>query len=121
MNNDHKSTTETKTQTNVESRPTTDERIILNVGGIRYETWLSTILKYSDTLLARMFCDQNRKLLVKDQNGEYFIDRNGKYFEPILDFYRTGELLIPSHLNPEIVQKEIDYFQLQVQVSSFIT
>lgn len=93
-----------------------DERIVLNVGGVRFETWLSTIMKYPDTLLARMFSEQNRQMLVRDQNKEYFIDRNGRYFEPILEFYRTGDLLVPPTLSAEIVQKEVDYFQLSVQI-----
>jgi hypothetical protein len=46
-----------------------DERIILNVGGIRYETYKSTLLKYPNTLLSAMFSDRNKDLLVKDANG----------------------------------------------------
>lgn len=88
----------------------------MNVGGVRYETCLSTILKYSDTLLGRMFSERNRSMLLQDDSGEYFIDRNGRAFEPILEFYRTGEILIPPHLSAEIVQREVDYFQLPAQV-----
>lgn len=50
----------------------TDERIVLNVGGIRYETFKSTLLKYPDTLLAAMFSERNKDLLVKDANGYFF-------------------------------------------------
>jgi hypothetical protein len=94
----------------------TDERIVLNVGGVRYETYKSTLLKYPNTLLATMFSDRNRELLVKDDNGEYFIDRNGKAFEAILDWYRTGQLLVPPSCTPEMIQRELDYFQIPIEV-----
>lgn len=39
----------------------------------------------------------------KDDKGFIFIDRNGKYFEPILDYLRTGEWLCPAHLDEKTV------------------
>lgn len=64
-----------------------------------------------------MFSEQYLKdggMTTPDANGEYFIDRNGRYFEVILDFYRTGEVVIPSTM-PEIgIRSEISYFQLPV-------
>ena len=52
--------------------------ISLNVGGYIFTTSLSTLLKYEDSMLAVMF--SGRHDIVKDENGHYFIDRDGKYF-----------------------------------------
>jgi hypothetical protein len=50
----------------------------LNVGGYIFTTSLSTLQKYEDSMLAVMF--SGRHDIVKDENGHYFIDRDGKYF-----------------------------------------
>jgi hypothetical protein len=92
-----------------------DLRVILNVGGIKYETSALTLRKYSDTLLGRMFSDENMRvtgLTKPDRFGEYFIDRNGRYFECILDFYRTGQIFVPSSIPDHAIREEISFFQL---------
>lgn len=33
---------------------------------------------------------------VKDERGYYFIDRDGEYFAPILEFLRTGDFYVPE-------------------------
>ncbi|CAG8547588.1 7444_t:CDS:2 [Dentiscutata heterogama] len=76
-----------------------DPRIILNVGGIRYETYRSTLLVYPQTLLGTMFQPRNDSLLQPSNTGlynEYFFDRNGYAFRYILEFYRTGKILWPK-------------------------
>lgn len=52
--------------------------INLNVGGYLYTTSLSTLTKYEDSMLAVMF--SGRHEIVRDENGRYFIDRDGKHF-----------------------------------------
>lgn len=54
------------------------ERVKLNVGGTRYETCLSTLQQFPETLLGTMFDPRNEHILKKDESGEVFIDRNGK-------------------------------------------
>ncbi|CAH1759596.1 355_t:CDS:2 [Entrophospora sp. SA101] len=75
-----------------------DERIILNVGGIKYETCRSTLTAYPETLLGTMFHQRNREMLHPTNGNEYFIDRNGYAFYYILEFY---------HL-----EQEFSYFQI---------
>lgn len=82
--------------------------------GVRYETFRDTLTKYPKTLLGAMFSPKNKSLLVKDEANEYFIDRNGKIFAPILDFYRHGEIIVPPDLSRYMVQKEMDYFQIPI-------
>lgn len=33
---------------------------------------------------------------VKDERGYYFVDRDGEYFAPILEFLRTGDFYVPE-------------------------
>ncbi|CAG8713279.1 13875_t:CDS:2 [Gigaspora margarita] len=82
------------------------ERIILNVGGIKYETYRSTFTAYPETRLGMMFSEENPAA----KNGNiYYIDRNGRLFYCILQFYRTGK--IPS-VDKEQLDEELDYFMI---------
>ena len=37
----------------------------------------------------------------RDGNGAYLIDRSPKYFSPILNYIRTGELTLDDGVSPE--------------------
>src|SRR4051794_6034173 len=47
---------------------------------------------------------------MKDEEGSIFIDRNGRYFEPILNYLRTGELFIPQSMPREAIMQEADFY-----------
>lgn len=47
-----------------------DEHICFNIGGKRYETYKSTILKYPNTLLATMLSERNKDMLQKNSKGK---------------------------------------------------
>jgi len=94
------------------------EWISLNVGGTIFCTTLTT-LRNEDSMLSRMFDnyekseDQSRSSLmpsVKDQNGCFLIDRSPKYFDPILNYLRTGKLIIDPNINPDGVYEEAKYY-----------
>jgi hypothetical protein len=57
----------------------------LNVGGVRYETFRSTLLSKPDTFFIGM-------LQCKSET-EYFIDRDGKKFEAVLNYLRGAASL----------------------------
>ncbi|CAG8551416.1 9043_t:CDS:2 [Cetraspora pellucida] len=102
-----------------------DPRIILNVGGIRYETYRSTLLAYPQTLLGTMFQPRNDSLLQPTNNSlhnhknEYFFDRNGYAFRYILEFYRTGKILWPKSTNP--LRASVSQNPLKPSVTSSMT
>lgn len=90
-----------------------DEWVVLNVGGQRFETYLSTLFN-RDTMLARMFSDRNRCMLQRDAKGEYLIDRNGRAFEAILEYLRTGQLSLPAGVSKEQLLVECDFFSIDI-------
>jgi hypothetical protein len=37
---------------------------------------------------------------MKDASGAYLLDRSPKYFEPLLNYLRTGKLILDNNVNP---------------------
>ncbi|EGG20560.1 hypothetical protein DFA_00421 [Cavenderia fasciculata] len=89
-----------------------DDTVVLNVGGVKYEVRPSTLCKYPNTLLGQYFSPNNKHMRKADKKGEYFFDRNGRVFEVILNFYRTGKLVIPTEIPQELLREELKYFKL---------
>lgn len=80
--------------------------INLNVGGYLFTTSLSTLTKYEDSMLAVMF--SGRHEISRDENGRFFVDRDGKYFRYILNFIRSNDLP-PDSVTLEVL-KEAEFF-----------
>ena len=53
----------------------------------------------------------------QDEQGAYMIDRNPKYFEPILNYLRTRELVIGPNVSMKGVLEEARYFGIQSLVN----
>jgi len=88
--------------------------IRLNVGGKLFLTTLSTLTaKEPDSMLARMFAHDDGILVWQsavDEQGAYLIDRSPTYFEPILNYLRSGELVIDKGVNPSGVLIEARFY-----------
>lgn len=79
-----------------------ENRIILNVGGIRYETYRATLKKIPATRLSRL----TEALANYDPIlNEYFFDRHPGVFAQILNYYRWA-FLVFSPLNKLIFRTE---------------
>lgn len=65
-----------------------EERILLNVGGVRHETHVSTLRTIPRSRLSRL-----AEFHLDNGGGrqEYFFDRHPAVFNSIIDFYRTGK------------------------------
>lgn len=72
-------------------------------------TRLSTLLKYSDSMLAAMF--SGRHHIDKDKDGNYFLDSNGAIFGQILEFLRYGSL-VPEKDTAYLVYRDASYYGL---------
>jgi hypothetical protein len=65
-----------------------------------------TLLKDPNSMLARLIDGDSDLISDRDENGAYLIDRDGKYFPPILNFLRHGKLILDSGLAAEGVLEE---------------
>jgi hypothetical protein len=61
----------------------------LDVGGVRYTTSLTTLRRFPDTMIGCMF--SGRHALPKEEDGYFFVDRDGTHFRHILNFLRSPE------------------------------
>jgi hypothetical protein len=90
--------------------------ITINISGNRFQTYLSTLQIYPDTLLG----DENkRKQYWNSTTQEYFFDRHRACFESILYFYQShGRLRRPDFVPLDTFLEEIAFFQLGPEASA---
>ncbi|CAG8726967.1 518_t:CDS:1, partial [Ambispora leptoticha] len=70
---------------------------------------------YPETLLGTMFQERNAELLHPIKENEYFIDRNGRAFHYIMEYYRTGKVVwggagSDRKITRRELDEELDYF-----------
>jgi len=90
----------------------------LNVGGVVYSTSRRTLVHDEDSLLAKWFgCsdgggDEHRPP-TRDAQGRYFIDRDGALFRYVLDYLRTGQLVLPESFRERSrLRQEAEFYRL---------
>ncbi|KAL3857094.1 hypothetical protein ACJMK2_011790 [Sinanodonta woodiana] len=81
--------------------------VTLNVGGIKHETKISTLEKIPNTRLHAIA--ETAKTTGK---REFYFDRNPHVFINILNYYRIGQLHMPSDICGPVAKAEIDYWEL---------
>jgi len=87
-----------------------NEIIHLNVGGHFYSTTFGTVS--TSPFFSSMFGGNLRPSSL-DSNGRYFIDRNGEAFRVVLEFLRSGRIILIPGLSEEVVRSEFDYYGLE--------
>lgn len=79
-------------------------RVLLNIGGSRYETTAGTLSGKGEGSFFSSLLKHH------PQNEELFVDRDGHLFAPLLSFLRTGELHVPPPLSEEALRREADFY-----------
>ncbi|XP_060932087.1 potassium voltage-gated channel subfamily C member 2 isoform X8 [Limanda limanda] len=98
------------------------ERIILNVGGTRHETYKSTLKTLPGTRLALLASDSDLDSVLDQlqqvpgfleynaRTNEYFFDRHPGVFAYVLNYYRTGKLHCPADVCGPLFEEELSFW-----------
>ncbi|XP_068745305.1 potassium voltage-gated channel protein Shal-like [Montipora capricornis] len=83
-------------------------RIVVNVGGTKYEIAKKNLEKFPDTLLG----SERKKYFFDKKRMEYFFDRDPVIFKNIAEFYRVGSFHVSSTSTAcmEAVLDELTFF-----------
>ena len=82
-------------------------KVIINVGGARFETYKSTLRNIPDTRLAWITESKADNPDYDPISGEYFFDRHPHMFLMILNYYRTGKLHTPTDVCGPAFEEEL--------------
>ncbi|CAF3814602.1 unnamed protein product [Rotaria sp. Silwood1] len=90
-----------------------DDIITFNIGGHIYSTKRSTINDNVDSQSYLSLIIKNQTNIQVNNSGQYFIDRDGKHFSYILNYFREKKLILPENSN-ELKQLlyEAKFYQL---------
>ncbi|KPP67950.1 potassium voltage-gated channel subfamily A member 10-like [Scleropages formosus] len=87
-----------------------DQKVIINIAGLRFETRLRTLDQFPETLLG----DPKKRMNYFDpMRNEYFFDRNRPSFDGILYYYQSGgKIRRPANVPLDIFADEIIFYEL---------
>ena len=85
----------------------------LSVGGAHFETSIDTLTADSASMLAAMF--SGRHNVLKDEDGRYFIDRDGTHFRYILNYLRDGNTYLPTESQQLVdeLYEEVSFYGIE--------
>ncbi|XP_077164580.1 voltage-gated potassium channel KCNC1-like isoform X2 [Paroedura picta] len=89
------------------------ETIVLNVGGIRHQTYCSTLKTFPGTKLCRLTEPQGRAQFDYDtDNNEFFFDRSARLFGDVLNYYRTKHLHCAADVCRSLWEEEMAFWEI---------
>ncbi|XP_025888973.1 potassium voltage-gated channel subfamily C member 1-like [Nothoprocta perdicaria] len=96
------------------------EKIVLNVGGVRYETYSNTLRAFPGTKLCSL--TEPHAPSIYDYNPttkEFFFDRSGEIFSYVLNYYRTKHLHCPIDICRSVLEEELAFWEINVTHLAF--
>lgn len=94
------------------------EKVVINVGGLRHETYSNTLRSIPDTRLYWITENPTQLAEYDPNSNEYFFDRHPGVFAQVLNFYRTGKLHCPNDVCGPLFEEELAFWgidELQVE------
>eukprot|EP00743_Colponemidia_sp_Colp-15_P011613 GILK01013006.1.p1 GENE.GILK01013006.1~~GILK01013006.1.p1 ORF type:complete len:183 (-),score=4.33 GILK01013006.1:471-1019(-) len=89
-----------------------DYIVKLNIGGVKFDTTKATLESRGENFFTSLLSERVPSL--KDSQGRYFIDRDGRYFAPILQFLRTGYLEVERTSDMRSVLREAQFYGVDI-------
>ncbi|XP_056292600.1 potassium voltage-gated channel subfamily A member 10 [Pseudoliparis swirei] len=87
-----------------------DEKVVINISGLMFETQLSTLRKFPETLLGD---SMKRTSYFDPMKNEYFFDRNRPSFDGILYYYQSGgKIRRPANVPLDVFANEMVFYEL---------
>eukprot|EP00948_MAST-09A_sp_MAST-9A-sp1_P002222 g2222.t1 len=87
-----------------------NEFVTISVGSREFKARSNLFVKFPESLLGQIFLGTHSSVKPNKQH-HYLFDRNPKYFEPILEFYRDpSEVVIDPGVSVKGVERESRYF-----------
>ena len=91
-----------------------EERVQIDVGGTLFSINKETLQRYPDTLLGSI---AHSSEFSQGDNCLYF-DRNPELFNTILDYYRNGQVHLPSNICAWVWKSELEFWKIpEIKVS----
>lgn len=96
------------------------EKIILNIGGVRYETYSSTLRTFPGTKLCSLTEPHATSTYDYDPTTkEFFFDRSAEIFSYVLNYYRTKHFHCPIDTCRSVLEEELAFWEInEAQLAS---
>jgi len=102
-----------KSDSNASRSTSRKDRVIINVGGNRHETYLSTLRVVPDSRLAWIGENASKQAEYDPETNELFFDRHPGVFAHVLNYYRTGKLHCPGDVCGPLFEEELAFWGIE--------
>ena len=94
-------------------RSNADDRVYLDVGGKNFTTTVKTLTENENSLFFKTLVSEQWDRDTNSTTNPIFIDRDGRLFDYVLKYLRTGELNVEDKITRKELLTEAKYFKLK--------